>query len=97
MDETPPRRVKVTLLDNDVRMPATLFSGIIEFEVRNAGTVAHSFAIAGHGIDAQFASPLAPGETNAMRLNLDAGNYTVYCPLDNHAEQGMRLELTVTE
>lgn len=91
------KRIVVTLLDGDIRMAATELSGVIVFEVRNAGAMAHNFAIAGHGIHEQFDSPLVPGESAVMRLDLDAGNYTVFCPLDDHAEQGMKLELTITE
>lgn len=78
-------------------MPAAEFSGIIEFDVQNAGTRAGNFAVEGHGIHKEFDAPLAPGESAVMRLDLDAGNYTVFCPVDDHAEQGMRLELRITE
>jgi uncharacterized cupredoxin-like copper-binding protein len=32
-----------------------------------------------------------------MTLDLQPGTYEVYCPVGNHEDMGMRLELTVTK
>lgn len=88
--------VEVTLTEWRIDMPASLPAGMTTFKVTNAGTVAHNFRIIGQGIEKQFDSNLQPGETNTMQVELKAGSYEVDCPVAGHADQGMKLELTVT-
>ena len=38
---------------------------------------------------------LAPGETNALVVELPAGNYTLYCSLLGHEDAGMKLAISV--
>jgi uncharacterized cupredoxin-like copper-binding protein len=66
------------------------------FKVTNAGTFVHNFRIVGQGIKKQLDSNLQPGETNTMQVALKAGSYEVDCPVAGHADQGMKLDLTVT-
>lgn len=88
--------VEVTLTEWRIDMPPSLPAGMTTFEVTNAGTFVHNFRIVGQGIEKQFDSNLQPGETNTMQVELKAGSYEVDCPVAGHADQGMRLELTVT-
>lgn len=37
------------------------------------------------------------GETESITANLEAGTYVVYCPVDNHREEGMEMTLRVEE
>jgi uncharacterized cupredoxin-like copper-binding protein len=39
---------------------------------------------------------LAPGASGTLTVDLAAGTYEVYCPVGNHADEGMRVDLTVT-
>ncbi|MBW3633014.1 MAG: PQQ-binding-like beta-propeller repeat protein [Chloroflexi bacterium] len=89
--------VGVELTEFEIRMPDELPAGETTFEVTNVGSVEHNFEVEGQGIEEEFAENLAPGETKTMTLDLEAGTYEVYCPVGDHAEQGMRLELAVTD
>lgn len=42
-----------------------------------------------------FDENLGPGESGTLELELGPGVYEVFCPVDDHAEQGMRLQITV--
>ena len=88
--------VSVELVEFEIRMPDELPAGETTFEVTNAGETEHNFEIEGQGIEEAFEENLQPGETRSMTVDLEPGTYEVYCPVGNHAAQGMRLELTVT-
>lgn len=87
--------VDVDLIDGQINMPITLAPGLITFNVTNSGTMEHSFEIEGQGLEAELDPHLQPGESGQLQVELAAGTYTVYCPVADHADQGMRLELTV--
>lgn len=88
--------VEVGLYEWRIDMPTSLPAGTITLTVTNDGTVPHNFEIDGNGIEQAFETDLAPGETRTMEIALQPGTYEVYCPISGHAENGMRLELTVT-
>jgi uncharacterized cupredoxin-like copper-binding protein len=89
--------VDVTLTEFKIDMPQTLPAGPTTFVVKNAGTAIHNFEIQGQGIDQVFPSNLAAGDTQSMEVDLKAGTYRVWCPVDAHADRGMELQLTVTQ
>ncbi|MGH2559247.1 MAG: cupredoxin domain-containing protein [Thermomicrobiales bacterium] len=88
--------VDVTLTEFAIDAPTTVAAGAVTFVVTNAGAIEHNFEIEGQGIEEEFAEDLQPGETGELTLTLEPGAYEVYCPVGNHAEQGMEIELTVT-
>jgi plastocyanin len=94
---TGPGVVTVQLMEYEINMPQSIPAGPTTFQVTNAGTEEHSFAIEGQGVDESLETPLQPGESQELEVDLQPGTYTVYCPVDDHADQGMSLELTVTE
>ena len=89
--------VAVSLTEYAIAMPTELPAGPTTFSITNDGTVAHNFEIEGQGIEEELADNLAPGATGTLELDLPPGDYEIYCPVGHHADEGMRLELTVTE
>ena len=89
--------VPVSLVDGAIEMPDTLPAGPTSFVVTNNGPHEHDFGIEGQGIDASFGVDMQPGETLTLEVNLTPGTYYVYCPVGNHAANGMEMSLTVTE
>ncbi len=89
--------VAVELDELEVRMPSELAAGPTTFRVTNVGGAEHNFEVEGQGIEEVFEENLRPGETKEMTLDLQPGTYEVYCPVGNHEDLGMLLELTVTE
>ena len=89
--------VEVTETEFAIEMPDTLPAGPVTFRVTNAGTVEHNFEVEGQGIEEEFDENLPPGETRELTLDLQPGTYEVYCPVGDHGDRGMRLELTVVE
>ncbi|MFW6296175.1 MAG: hypothetical protein ACOC04_03170, partial [Halothece sp.] len=60
-----------------------------------SGEIEHNFEIEGQGIEREFEQNLQPGESATMEVNLEPGTYRAYCPVGNHPERGMSMELTV--
>ena len=89
--------VAVSLTEFAIDMPTDLAAGLITFQVTNDGTTDHNFEVEGQGIEEELPQNLAPGQSGTLSLDLAPGTYEVYCPVGNHADEGMRLELTVTE
>jgi plastocyanin len=79
-------------------MPRELPAGAYTFIVSNPtdGT-AHDFEIEGNGEEWVLPSLLGPGESAALTVGLEPGEYEVYCPVSNHEHIGMKLLLVVTE
>jgi uncharacterized cupredoxin-like copper-binding protein len=87
--------VQVRVTDQELAMPESLPTGATTFEVTNAGSHEHSFGIAGPAGDMLLEEPLKPGETATLDMNLEAGTYRVYCPVDERHGKSMQLALHV--
>lgn len=90
-------RVEVGLIEHEINMPDSIPAGPTVFEVTNNGSAPHNFEIEGQGIERVFEVNLQPGETQTMEVDLVPGSYTIYCPVGNHRQMGMELQLNMTE
>jgi uncharacterized cupredoxin-like copper-binding protein len=79
-----------------IAMPSELPAGPTTFAITNDGTTEHNFEVEGQGIEEELPENLAPGASGMLTVDLAPGTYEVYCPVGDHAGEGMRLELTVT-
>lgn len=93
----PATEVIVTVTDTTLDIPTALPEGLMAFRVTNAGNEAHNFEIAGTNFQTRFARNLEPGETRALRVYLDAGRYTVYCPIEAHGHTPVELTVRYAE
>jgi hypothetical protein len=89
--------VEVTLTEYAIEMPRTMPPGPLTFSVTNAGSTEHNFEVEGEGIEKTFDTNLKPGETKNLPVELPAGTYTISCPVDNHQERSMQVEIRVAE
>jgi uncharacterized cupredoxin-like copper-binding protein len=76
-------------------MPKQIESGKTAFVVRNAGKEKHNFELTGEGIDKKFLATVDPNETKVLHVDLKPGAYKIICPVKDHEEEGMKLNLTV--
>ena len=91
---TPSSIIEVTLSEYGIEMPENLPPGSTTFEIRNSGTKDHAFEIEGPGMERETRR-LEGGGTTTLKANLEPGIYRIYCPVENHAQQGMELQLVV--
>jgi uncharacterized cupredoxin-like copper-binding protein len=89
-------QVPVSLSEFMIEIPKDVAAGSVTFAVTNDGTIQHSFEIEGGDVEQQLKAPLDPGQTGMLTVDLAPGSYEVYCPIDGHADQGMRTEITVS-
>lgn len=68
--------------------------GTYTFVAENTGEATHALEIEGAGIE-ESTDTLAPGESANLVVELPAGSYVLYCPVANHRDQGMQLQVTV--
>ena len=69
-------------------------AGSVTFAFTNEANVPHDFKIEKDGEDVGGTEVVTAGEAEAT-VELEAGDYTFYCSVGNHREQGMEGELTV--
>jgi plastocyanin len=88
--------VGVVITDNRIEVPDTVTAGPTTFEVTNRGTQRHSLAIARDSgeAEADLDVELSPGETATLAYDLKEGQYTIYCPMDEHKGK-LKRRLTV--
>jgi len=85
---------EVHLIEYAVHVPATLTAGRTGFNVENGGKEDHAFVIEGNGVREET-EVLKQGGTSSVTVDLKPGTYTVYCPVKDHAQKGMKTTVTV--
>jgi uncharacterized cupredoxin-like copper-binding protein len=90
--------VDVSLSEFTIDMPTELSAGSVTFNISNDGEFPHSFEIENEdmGFEEGLDANLEPGDSDTLTVDLEPGTYEVYCPVGNHREMGMELELTVS-
>jgi hypothetical protein len=97
VDPTPPPALAVGLTEYQISMPTSLSAGVHSFDVANNGESEHNLVFDGQGLEIELADDLNPGENQNIQVYLRPGTYAVYCPVGDHREEGMEIELTVEE
>jgi uncharacterized cupredoxin-like copper-binding protein len=69
-------------------------AGKVTFRISNDGKQTHALEVEGNGIEEET-EDIAPGESGTLTVDLKAGEYEFYCPIDGHRDQGMEGELIV--
>ena len=68
--------------------------GTYTFKVTNDGQTQHALEIEGNGVEEET-DTLAPGDSGEVTVELAAGEYELYCPIDGHRANGMEGTLVV--
>jgi uncharacterized cupredoxin-like copper-binding protein len=62
--------------------------GLYMFHVENRGTIVHSFSIR-DGVSNTLVNNLNPNDNGDLMVSLQAGMYTMFCPIPGHEQLGM--------
>jgi hypothetical protein len=89
--------VDVTLGETHMEMPTRVAAGDVTFKVTNAGTEVRGFKISGPGMERSFTTPLPPGQTEQLTVNLAPGVYQVDSPAQGDPTKHLTVELTAIE
>jgi uncharacterized cupredoxin-like copper-binding protein len=73
----------------------TVSHGTVKFELKNKGTVTHSFKLIKSKTKRVRAKNLSPGESTTVKIKLKPGTYKFYCPVDGHRALGMKGKVRV--
>jgi uncharacterized cupredoxin-like copper-binding protein len=68
--------------------------GTYTFVATNNGQTTHALEIEGQGVEEET-EDIAPGDSAELTVTLEAGEYELYCPVGNHKDMGMKLDITV--
>jgi len=69
-------------------------AGNVTFTVTNDGQETHALEVEGNGVEEETDS-IAAGDSGTLTVDLEPGEYELYCPIDGHREQGMEGKLVV--
>ena len=69
-------------------------AGTYTFKVTNDGQTQHALEIEGNGVEEET-DTLSPGDSGEITVELAAGEYELYCPIDGHRANGMEGTLVV--
>jgi plastocyanin len=69
-------------------------AGETTIRVVNEGEVTHALEVEGDGFEEETGS-IAPGQSAELTVELEEGEYELYCPIGNHRDQGMEGTLVV--
>jgi plastocyanin len=85
-------RVTVTEVEYKLTLSRThLSAGKTTLMVVNKGKLAHSLEISGPGLKKRLiAGTIMPGASRSVTVTLKAGSYSLWCPIDGHANLGMK-------
>jgi plastocyanin len=92
--------IKVTEKEYRIVLPTLsgLKQGRFTFRIHNAGQVAHNLAITGPRVSGSpISATIPPGGDGTLQVTLGAaGNYTLFCAIDDHRKLGMVAKLAVS-
>jgi plastocyanin len=86
----PAKTVQMSLVDYRLD-PSTVRldqSGTYSFQLTNDGGNDHALEIEGGGLEEE-SDLVNPGQIGELRVELEDGEYEMYCPIGNHRERGM--------
>jgi plastocyanin len=88
----------ITITETDFALdPSTVTleeEGTYTFRVVNDGAVDHALEIEGEGVESET-DTIAPGQSADLTVELAGGTFELYCPVDGHADQGMKGSVSV--
>ncbi|MBA2383309.1 MAG: cupredoxin domain-containing protein [Actinobacteria bacterium] len=97
-DSAAPGGSELEIVENEFALdPADVSvdaAGETTIRVVNNGEFPHALEVEGEGVEEETGS-LAPGESAELTVELEEGEYELYCPIGNHREQGMEGTLVV--
>ena len=67
--------------------------GEVTIELTNDGKSPHAIEVEGNGVEEE-SETIDPGEKTTLTVDLEEGEYEVYCPVGNHKDLGMEGTLT---
>jgi uncharacterized cupredoxin-like copper-binding protein len=70
--------------------------GTYVFEAVNSGDTVHALEVEGKNIEEET-QEIQPGQSAELKVKLEAGTYELYCPVDDHKEEGMEGKVIVKE
>lgn len=89
--------VTVTAEDFSFSLDEDSFSaGTVEITLVNEGGSTHDLVVERDGEDVAGTDAIDPGQETTLTVDLEPGEYVLYCSIANHRAMGMEIAVTVT-
>jgi uncharacterized cupredoxin-like copper-binding protein len=89
--------LQATEVDFAIELPERqLTAGSYTIEVANKGTASHDLVVEdASGMEVAASELIPPGQSGAVEVTLQSGEYVFYCSVGNHRDMGMEVSVTV--
>ncbi|WP_229680243.1 hypothetical protein [Saccharopolyspora thermophila] len=87
--------VIVRMVDYRLEQPAMFPPGRFTFRAVNMGRAPHALQINGPGVSNARTPVVQPGDSADLTVTLSRGIYDFWCPVGNHRQMGMQLDVYV--
>lgn len=88
---------ELTVVARDITFPEKSYlaePGTVAVAYRNEGSIKHTLVV--EGIDGFKLDVKSKGDVDTGTIELEAGEYTIYCDVPGHRQAGMEAALEVT-
>lgn len=90
-----PALVTVEMVDHRLLQPKFFPPGRYTFRAVNTGRAPHALQINGPGVMNARTPVVRPGQYADLTVTLNRGIYDFWCPVGNHRQRGMQLDVLV--
>lgn len=89
-------KVTVTETEYSLKLSRTSFTpGTYTFTADNKGKITHALEMDGPGVQDVRTKNIQDGQGASITVTLNKGTYKLYCPVDSHAQLGMKTTVKV--
>ncbi|MGW2522060.1 plastocyanin/azurin family copper-binding protein [Streptomyces sp. NPDC001617] len=89
-------KVTVTETEYALKLSRSSFTpGTYTFTADNKGTTTHALELDGPGVSDVRTKNIQGGQDTSVTVTLKKGTYKIYCPVDSHAQLGMKTTIKV--
>jgi uncharacterized cupredoxin-like copper-binding protein len=77
--------------------PSEVHPGVVVFRLKNDGQLGHDLKVEGPGVEDDAKTPVVdPGQSADVEVELQEGEYELYCTVPGHRDGGMEVDLAVS-
>jgi uncharacterized cupredoxin-like copper-binding protein len=88
--------LQVSETEFKIALPTAQFRpGTYDIQVKNVGKIPHDLVVKGPGVEDKGTPEIQAGKDASLQVDLESGEYELYCSIPGHKDAGMDLKIKV--